>query len=149
MIPDLLFLRRNPAFPDDPNAISCSSCEKDWFGIPETLVKLSDGTFVCETCESRLEREELAKTEIKIGDMVGHVFAQPGNDTTYGVVTGIREETFDLHDLTFGHESTVKKNRAWKATRKERQQSIGRMRNGVLPHATYEQLFCEFLERQL
>lgn len=37
----------------------------------------------------------------KVGDVAGYIFAQPGNDTTYLVVTEVRENDVSAWDCTF------------------------------------------------
>lgn len=57
---------------------------------------------------------------LKRGDVVGFVFAQPGNDTTYMVLTDVRAENADAWDLSFDMEvKALKLDKLWAARESE------------------------------
>lgn len=65
-------------------------------------------------------------SEIKVGDVVGIVFAQPGNDTTYMLVERIDSDKARCWDVCFGMEvKDVEVSRLWLATERELQRAIG------------------------
>ena len=63
------------------------------------------------------------------GDVVGMVYAQPGNDVTYLVLTDIREIDATGWDFTWGNGGfeikNIKLSKIWKATEQELQMTIG------------------------
>ena len=54
------------------------------------------------------------------GDVVGYIYAQPGNDTTYLVLTEVRDEDASAWDCTFDMSvESVRLERIWKASDRE------------------------------
>lgn len=62
---------------------------------------------------------------IKIGDIVGMVYAQPGNDVTYLLVRGIEGDTAALYDVMFEFEVRCRVDRLWIATEHELDSTVG------------------------
>lgn len=60
------------------------------------------------------------------GDVVGYIFGQPGNDTTYLVLTDVREADASAYDCTFDFTlESVRLDQVWRATERELDSSIG------------------------
>ena len=62
----------------------------------------------------------MTEETFKSGDVVGFVFGQPGNDTTYIVLTAVRANDADGWDLFFDMKLTeLKLSKLWLATERE------------------------------
>ena len=57
--------------------------------------------------------------DFKIGDFVGFVFAQPGNDTTQLVVIGVDGDKIKCWDVWFDFEISIAPDRLWILTERE------------------------------
>lgn len=70
--------------------------------------------------------------DFKRGDVVGFIFAQPGNDTTYLLLLGVDHEkdTATAWDLGFEMEVDLQLARIWKAS--ERELDSGLWKNSVV-----------------
>ena len=62
---------------------------------------------------------------IQVGDVVGFVYAQPGNDTTYMLVESIDGDRANCWDVGFEMPvANVELSKLWKASERELQSSI-------------------------
>lgn len=62
---------------------------------------------------------------LKRGDVAGYVFAQPGNSTTYLLLTQVREHDADVFDLFFNRPmKSVELSKLWPATEQEMQSGV-------------------------
>ena len=62
----------------------------------------------------------MSDSNLKRGDVAGYVFAQPGNDTTYLLLTEVRADDADAWDLMFDMEiKAVKLSCLWAASERE------------------------------
>ena len=62
----------------------------------------------------------MTEETFKSGDVVGFIFGQPGNDTTYIVLTAVRSNDADGWDLFFNMKLTgLKLSKLWFATERE------------------------------
>ena len=82
---------------------------------------------------------------MKKGDIVGYVFAQPGNDTTYLVLTDVRETDVTAWDIVFCIElESVRWDCLWLATERELQSKIDFVRKGSNTTYSIQQLADRF-----
>jgi hypothetical protein len=76
----------------------------------------------------------MSSRNFKRGDVAGYVFAQPGNDTTFVLLTEVRDEDADAWDLMFEMEvNDLKLDKLWPASDREMESStmfIGGDRSG-------------------
>jgi hypothetical protein len=64
-------------------------------------------------------------TELKKDDVVGFIFAQPGNDRTYMLINDVRDDEVDAWDLVFDMPVTaIKTKHLWLASERELDEKI-------------------------
>lgn len=81
---------------------------------------------------------------MKIGDFVGFVYAQPGNDVTWLVVTGIDGDKVTGFDPAFEISVTADISRLWIASERELDVTIGHYKFG---NTTNRELLSKARER--
>ena len=69
--------------------------------------------------------------EFKVGDFVGFIYAQPGNDTTYMVVIEVRKK-IKCYDPWFNDEVELDPNKLWHLSEKELAYTISRYKFGTI-----------------
>jgi hypothetical protein len=74
--------------------------------------------------------QEMSVAEIKRGDFVGFIFAQPGNDTTYMVVRSVSDGKAICYDPFFNVELPVDLDRLWLASDAELDRDYWKAQDG-------------------
>ena len=69
--------------------------------------------------------------EFKVGDFVGFIYAQPGNDTTYMVVIEVRKK-IKCYDPWFNDEVELDPNKLWHLSEEELAYTISRYKFGTI-----------------